>query len=70
MTSESNRRGFSAMRRSFLRAGSLAGAAILTGSHLSGGSAAGGKDPAKLDAALEKVFGLVERMSQRYTNGG
>jgi alanyl-tRNA synthetase len=31
---------------------------------------AGGKDPAKLDAALEKVFGLVERMLQRYTNGG
>ncbi|HKQ36399.1 MAG TPA: alanine--tRNA ligase, partial [Nitrospiraceae bacterium] len=31
---------------------------------------AGGKDPAKLDAALEKVFGLVERMLQRYTHGG
>ena len=31
---------------------------------------AGGKDPAKLDAALEKVFGLVERMVQRYTNAG
>ncbi len=31
---------------------------------------AGGKDPAKLDAALEKVFGLVERMLQRYTNAG
>ena len=31
---------------------------------------AGGKDPAKLDVALEKVFGLVERMLQRYTNGG
>jgi len=31
---------------------------------------AGGKDPAKLDAALEKVFGLVERILQRYTNGG
>jgi alanyl-tRNA synthetase len=26
---------------------------------------AGGKDPAKLDAALEKVFGLVERALQR-----
>jgi alanyl-tRNA synthetase len=26
---------------------------------------AGGKDPAKLDAALEKVFGLVERAMQR-----
>ena len=31
---------------------------------------AGGKDPAKLDAALEKVFGLVERMLERYTHGG
>jgi alanyl-tRNA synthetase len=31
---------------------------------------AGGKEPAKLDAALEKVFGLVERMLQRYTHGG
>jgi alanyl-tRNA synthetase len=31
---------------------------------------AGGKDPAKLDAALEKVFGLVERTLQRYTHGG
>jgi alanyl-tRNA synthetase len=31
---------------------------------------AGGKDPAKLDVALEKVFGLVERMLERYTNGG
>jgi alanyl-tRNA synthetase len=31
---------------------------------------AGGKDPAKLDAALEKVFGLVEQMLQRYTHGG
>jgi alanyl-tRNA synthetase len=26
---------------------------------------AGGKDPAKLDAALEKVFGLVEQALQR-----
>jgi len=26
---------------------------------------AGGKDPAKLDVALEKVFGLVERMVER-----
>jgi alanyl-tRNA synthetase len=26
---------------------------------------AGGKDPAKLDAALEKVFGLVENSLQR-----
>jgi alanyl-tRNA synthetase len=26
---------------------------------------AGGKDPAKLDVALEKVFGLVERMAER-----
>jgi len=26
---------------------------------------AGGKDPAKLDAALEKVFGLVESALQR-----
>ncbi len=31
---------------------------------------AGGKDPAKLDVALEKVFGLVERMLERYTHGG
>jgi alanyl-tRNA synthetase len=31
---------------------------------------AGGKDPAKLDVALEKVFGLVERMLERYTNAG
>jgi alanyl-tRNA synthetase len=31
---------------------------------------AGGKDPAKLNAALEKVFGLVEQMLQRYTHGG
>jgi alanyl-tRNA synthetase len=31
---------------------------------------AGGKDPAKLDAALQKVFGLVERMLERYTHGG
>jgi alanyl-tRNA synthetase len=31
---------------------------------------AGGKDPARLDIALEKVFGLVERMVQRYTNAG
>jgi len=31
---------------------------------------AGGKDPARLDASLEKVFGLVERMLERYTNGG
>jgi alanyl-tRNA synthetase len=31
---------------------------------------AGGKDPAKLDVALEKVFGLVERLLERYTNGG
>ena len=31
---------------------------------------AGGKDPAKLDMALEKVFGLVERMLGRYTDGG
>jgi alanyl-tRNA synthetase len=31
---------------------------------------AGGKDPARLDLALEKVFGLVERMLERYTNGG
>jgi len=31
---------------------------------------AGGKDPARLDGALEKVFGLVERMLERYTNGG
>ena len=31
---------------------------------------AGGKDPAKLDVALEKVFGLVERMLGRYTDGG
>jgi alanyl-tRNA synthetase len=26
---------------------------------------AGGKDPARLDVALEKVFGLVERMLER-----
>ena len=26
---------------------------------------AGGKDPSKLDAALEKVFGLVEQALQR-----
>ena len=31
---------------------------------------AGGKDPARLDAALEKVFELVERMVQRYTDAG
>ena len=31
---------------------------------------AGGKDPARLDVALEKVFGLVERMLQRYTDAG
>jgi len=31
---------------------------------------AGGKDPARLDGALEKVFGLVERMLQRYTDAG
>jgi alanyl-tRNA synthetase len=31
---------------------------------------AGGKDPAKLDVALEKVFRLVERMLERYTDGG
>jgi alanyl-tRNA synthetase len=31
---------------------------------------AGGKDPARLDVALEKVFGLVERMLERYTHGG
>ena len=31
---------------------------------------AGGKDPARLDGALEKVFGLVERTLQRYTHGG
>jgi alanyl-tRNA synthetase len=31
---------------------------------------AGGKEPAKLNAALEKVFGLVERMLERYTHGG
>ena len=31
---------------------------------------AGGKDPARLDAALEKVFGLVELMLQRYTDAG
>jgi alanyl-tRNA synthetase len=29
---------------------------------------AGGKDPSRLDVALEKVFGLVERMLQRYTD--
>ena len=31
---------------------------------------AGGKDPARLDGALEKVFGLVEQTLQRYTHGG
>jgi alanyl-tRNA synthetase len=31
---------------------------------------AGGKDPARLDMALEKVFGLVERTLERYTHGG
>ena len=31
---------------------------------------AGGKDAARLDIALEKVFGLVERTVQRYTHGG
>ncbi len=31
---------------------------------------AGGKDPARLDGALEKVFGLVERALERYTHGG
>ena len=31
---------------------------------------AGGKNPARLDGALEKVFGLVERMLQRYTDAG
>src|SRR6266850_1032262 len=31
---------------------------------------AGGKNPAMLDVALEKVFGLVERMLQRYTDAG
>ena len=31
---------------------------------------AGGKDTAKLDGALENVFGLVERMLERYTHGG
>jgi alanyl-tRNA synthetase len=31
---------------------------------------AGGKDPARLDGALENVFGLVERTLQRYTHGG
>jgi alanyl-tRNA synthetase len=31
---------------------------------------AGGKDPARLDVALEKVFGLVERLLERYTHGG
>jgi alanyl-tRNA synthetase len=31
---------------------------------------AGGKDPARLDAALEKIFGLVERTLERYTHGG
>jgi alanyl-tRNA synthetase len=30
---------------------------------------AGGKDPAKLDVALEKVFGLVEQTLSRYTDG-
>ena len=31
---------------------------------------AGGKDPARLDVALERVFGLVERILERYTNAG
>ena len=31
---------------------------------------AGGKDTAKLDGALKNVFGLVERMLERYTHGG
>jgi alanyl-tRNA synthetase len=31
---------------------------------------AGGKDPARLDVALEKIFGLVERMLERYNNEG
>jgi alanyl-tRNA synthetase len=31
---------------------------------------AGGKDSARLDVALEKVFGLVERMLERYTDAG
>jgi hypothetical protein len=31
---------------------------------------AGGKNPDRLDGALEKVFGLVERMLQRYTDAG
>jgi len=31
---------------------------------------AGGKDPARLDVALEKVFGLVEGILERYTNAG
>jgi alanyl-tRNA synthetase len=31
---------------------------------------AGGTDPARLDMALEKVFGLVERTLERYTHGG
>jgi alanyl-tRNA synthetase len=31
---------------------------------------AGGKDPARLDVALERIFGLVERMLERYTNAG
>ncbi len=30
---------------------------------------AGGRDPSRLDAALEKVFGLVESSLQRYTHG-
>ena len=30
---------------------------------------AGGKDPARLDGALENVFGLVERTLERYTHG-
>ena len=30
---------------------------------------AGGKDPSRLDASLEKVFGLVETTLQRYTHG-
>ena len=31
---------------------------------------AGGKNPARLDVALEKVFGLVEGILERYTNAG
>jgi alanyl-tRNA synthetase len=31
---------------------------------------AGGKDPARLDVALEKVFGLVERILPGYTDAG